>query len=105
LAQPFIIQSGGGTQLRAFGDVLTVLLGGDQTRGALTVMLDVTPPRGGPPFHVHSREDELLLLKAALATSWMAVGWKSFEVARFSYRAAAHTATAMLEPHPANIGF
>lgn len=54
-----IVQPGTAKELHAFGDTLTVLLGGEQTGGALTVMFDITPPGGGPPLHVHSREDEL----------------------------------------------
>ena len=59
---PVIVQPGRGKELHAFGDVVSVMLGGTHTGGALTVMLDVTPPGGGPPPHVHSREDELFLV-------------------------------------------
>ena len=57
-AQAIMVQPGTIKELHAFGDTLTVLLGGEQTGGALTVMFDITPPGGGPPLHVHSREDE-----------------------------------------------
>jgi quercetin dioxygenase-like cupin family protein len=60
-SQPTVIHAGTGTELRAFGDVLSVLLSGEHTGKALTVMLDTTPPGGGPPLHCHSREDELFL--------------------------------------------
>jgi quercetin dioxygenase-like cupin family protein len=60
--KPIIVPAGEGTELRAFGDVLSVLLGGEQTGGMLAVMFDVTPPGGGPPLHVHSKEDELFLV-------------------------------------------
>jgi quercetin dioxygenase-like cupin family protein len=60
--KPVIVQPGQGQELRAFGDVLSVLLGGEQTGGKLAVMFDITPPGGGPPLHVHSREDELFLV-------------------------------------------
>jgi mannose-6-phosphate isomerase-like protein (cupin superfamily) len=57
-----VVQPSEGKELRAFGDVLSVCLSGEQTGGALAVMLDETPPDGGPPFHVHSREDEWFLV-------------------------------------------
>jgi quercetin dioxygenase-like cupin family protein len=62
LSKPIIVQPGAGNELHAFGDVLSVLLGGDQTGGTLSVMLDVTPPGAGPPPHVHANEDELFLV-------------------------------------------
>jgi hypothetical protein len=61
LLKPPIVQLGEGTDLHAFGDVLSVLLGGEQTGGTLMVAFDVTPPGGGPP-HVHGNEDELFLV-------------------------------------------
>ena len=57
-----IVQPGGGKDLFAFSGVLSVLLAGEQTGGALTVMLDESPPGSGPPFHVHSQEDEWFLV-------------------------------------------
>ena len=60
--QPVIVQHGAGTDLQAFGNTLSVLLSGEQTNGTLAVMMEETPPGGGPPLHVHSREDELFLV-------------------------------------------
>jgi mannose-6-phosphate isomerase-like protein (cupin superfamily) len=57
-----IAQPGAGKELRAFGDILAVMLGGEQTGNQLTVMFDETPPGGGPPLHVHHREDEIFLV-------------------------------------------
>lgn len=59
---PLIIQPGAGKELRAFGNVLSVLLSGEYTNGTLSVMSEVTPPGGGPPLHVHSHEDEIFLV-------------------------------------------
>ncbi|MEM1203198.1 MAG: cupin domain-containing protein [Acidobacteriota bacterium] len=47
-----------GKVLRAFGDEMTVHLGGADTEGRLTVFTAVTPPGSGPPPHRHEREDE-----------------------------------------------
>lgn len=60
--EPTIVQPGMGKDLRAFGHLVSVMLGGDQTGGTLAVMLDVAPPGSGPPQHVHSREDEFFLV-------------------------------------------
>ena len=60
--KPTITQPGTGNDLHAFGDVLSVMITGEQTGGTLTVMFDETPPGGGPPPHVHSNEDELFLV-------------------------------------------
>ena len=59
---PTIVRPGEGKDLHAFGNVLTVMLGGDQTGNQLSVMSEVTPPGGGPPPHVHHREDEIFLV-------------------------------------------
>lgn len=59
---PIIVQPGEGKDLHAFGNILTVLIGGEQTCGTLAVMSEATPPGGGPPLHVHSAEDELFLV-------------------------------------------
>jgi quercetin dioxygenase-like cupin family protein len=60
--QAILVQPGSTPELHAYGDILSVLLNGEQTGNTLTVMFDVTPPGGGPPPHVHSREDELFLV-------------------------------------------
>jgi quercetin dioxygenase-like cupin family protein len=44
--------------LRAFGEEVTILLGGEQTGGKLTMWTEVTPPGSGPPPHYHLNEDE-----------------------------------------------
>ena len=54
-----IIQAGLGEELRAFGNVLSVMLGGEQTNGKLAVMSEATPPGGGSPPRIHRNEDEL----------------------------------------------
>jgi quercetin dioxygenase-like cupin family protein len=60
--QSVLVQPGSVPELHAFGDVLSVLVAGEHTGDALTVMYDVTPPGGGPPLHRHSREDEFFLV-------------------------------------------
>lgn len=60
-SKPILVQPGTGKDLHAFGDVVSVMLSGEQTGGTLAVMLGITPPGGGPPPHVHANEDELFL--------------------------------------------
>lgn len=55
---PLLARAGQGRVLRAFGDEVTVLMGGRDTAGAYTAFLNTTPPGGGPPPHRHVREDE-----------------------------------------------
>jgi quercetin dioxygenase-like cupin family protein len=61
-AKAIIVQPGTAKDLHLFGDVISVLLGGEQTGGRLTVMLGNAPPGGGPPPHLHTNEDELFLV-------------------------------------------
>jgi quercetin dioxygenase-like cupin family protein len=44
--------------MEAFGDRVTFRLTGRETGGKYTAFLVETPPGGGPPPHVHDREDE-----------------------------------------------
>jgi quercetin dioxygenase-like cupin family protein len=44
------------------GDRYTLLLTGEQTAGAYAVVEAFVPPGGGPPAHVHRREDEAFLV-------------------------------------------
>lgn len=53
---------GEGDELRAFGHPLTVLLNGEQTGGKIAVLRGEVPPGGGPPLHVHHRDDEIFLV-------------------------------------------
>jgi len=55
---PAIVLSNEGKRLSAFGDEITVHLGGAETGGKYTLFTDVTPPGSGPPPHYHANEDE-----------------------------------------------
>lgn len=48
--------------LSVAGDPLTILLDGNDTGNAYTLMEAILPPGGGPPPHVHEREDEGFLV-------------------------------------------
>ncbi|MHA3773911.1 cupin domain-containing protein [Verrucomicrobiota bacterium sgz303538] len=55
---PCIVPPAAGTVIRAFGEEVTILLGGKDTDGQFTMWTEVTPPGGGPPPHYHLNEDE-----------------------------------------------
>lgn len=57
--------------LSVAGDPLTILLDGNETRGAYTVMEAILPLGGGPPPHVHEREDEGFLVIAGEVTFYL----------------------------------
>jgi quercetin dioxygenase-like cupin family protein len=44
------------------GDRYTFLVTGAQTNGAFFIMEAIVPPGGGPPSHIHSREEEAFYL-------------------------------------------
>lgn len=76
---PVIVQPGEGKELHAFGNVMSVMLGGKQTGNSLTICAEVTPPGGGPPVHFHNREDEIFLVIEGLISyfandKWTEVG-------------------------------
>ncbi len=41
-----------------FGDLITPIITGRETAGGLVILEAVIPAKGGPPLHVHHREDE-----------------------------------------------
>jgi mannose-6-phosphate isomerase-like protein (cupin superfamily) len=53
------VAPGVGRSLWVAGDLVTFKVVGEDTGGAFVLGEDVTPPGGGPPPHVHRREDEV----------------------------------------------
>jgi quercetin dioxygenase-like cupin family protein len=47
-----------GKKLWVVGELITLKLVGSDTGGAFALIEGVTPPQGGPPPHMHTREDE-----------------------------------------------
>jgi mannose-6-phosphate isomerase-like protein (cupin superfamily) len=58
--QPVVLSRGEGTHLDVLGETITLLVSGQQTNGAFTVLSGVSPPGGGTPLHLHHNEDEAL---------------------------------------------
>src|SRR6478672_13756033 len=53
-----IRKSGEGRTIAVVGDVYRFLATGEDTNGKYTLFEAIVPPGGGPPPHVHSREEE-----------------------------------------------
>ena len=51
-------QPGAGRTVAVVGDVYRFLVTGDETNGKYALWEAIVPPGGGPPPHVHSREEE-----------------------------------------------
>ena len=56
--QPVLISSDGGKTVNVIGNTLIVRLRGRDTNGVLSVAESIDQPGGGPPPHIHHREDE-----------------------------------------------
>ena len=53
------VAPGEGKALWVAGDLVTLKVVGEDTDGAFVLGEEVSPPGGGPPPHVHRREDEM----------------------------------------------
>ena len=56
--KPTLISSGEGKLINVIGNALTIRLHGGDTGGVLSVVESIDQPGGGPPPHIHHREDE-----------------------------------------------
>jgi len=57
-----IRQPGEGRRIGIVGDVYRFLATGEETDGRYAMFEAVVPPGGGPPPHIHSREEEAFLV-------------------------------------------
>lgn len=56
---PFAYTTKGRPAIYIGGDLYTLLASGAETGGAYAAFEAIVPPGGGPPPHVHTREDEM----------------------------------------------
>src|SRR2546422_8453582 len=56
--QPIVRKPGEGRTILVVGDVYRFLAVGEETTGKYALWEAIVPPGGGPPQHVHSREEE-----------------------------------------------
>jgi len=61
-----------GRVFSAVGDVYRLLAGGEQTGGAYALFEARVGPGGGPPPHLHTREEESFFILAGSVTVWVA---------------------------------
>jgi mannose-6-phosphate isomerase-like protein (cupin superfamily) len=52
------IAAGEGEHIWIVGDTMSLLATGETTAGRLVLLENLTAPGGGPPPHIHTREDE-----------------------------------------------
>jgi quercetin dioxygenase-like cupin family protein len=55
---PIVRHPAEGRTIAVVGDVYRFLATGDDTNGKYALLEALVPPGGGPPLHVHSREEE-----------------------------------------------
>src|SRR5436305_13793325 len=58
MTRAVIRNAGEGCTTAVVGDVYRFLATGDDTNGKYALWEAIVPPRGGPPPHVHGREEE-----------------------------------------------
>ncbi len=54
----YALAAGEGERIWIVGDTMTLKATGESTAGSLVLLENLTAPGGGPPPHVHTREDE-----------------------------------------------
>jgi uncharacterized cupin superfamily protein len=54
----YSLAAGEGERIWIVGDTMTLKATGESTGGGLVLLENLTAPGGGPPPHIHSREDE-----------------------------------------------
>lgn len=57
-----LLNNGEGNSYWVLGDKYTFKVTGKDTNGAFTVMDQIIQPQGGPPPHIHHREDEAFFI-------------------------------------------
>ncbi|GAA2515948.1 cupin domain-containing protein [Streptomyces griseorubiginosus] len=76
---PYVSQAGEHEQLEWLGEgIMEVLLDGQRTGGALSMFRSTLPSATASPVHVHSTEDEIILMLSGSGLFW--IGDRRFEV-------------------------
>ena len=91
--QVVVIPPGKGKKLEAFGDAVTVKIDGEASGGSVVIAEVTTGPGGGPPPHIHSREDEMFYVLEGPMDFLINGEWKTAETGTtvFSPKGIAHT--------------
>lgn len=90
---PVVILPEAAQTLRAFGDEVSIHVGGAETGGKFTVFTCTTPPGGGPPPHYHKNEDEWFFVIEGKVEFLLDGSWKEVPVGSLVFvpRSAVHT--------------
>lgn len=59
---PKILQGSEGLHFTVFGASMTYKVTAEDTGGAYSLAMEITPPHGGLPLHIHHREDEAMYI-------------------------------------------
>ena len=88
-----IVQPGGGTPVRAFGNEIVFKLMAAQTAGSLTLGLATVSIGHAPPLHVHQGDDEIFILVEGQYRVYLDGTWTDAGPGTVVYlpRGAAHT--------------
>jgi mannose-6-phosphate isomerase-like protein (cupin superfamily) len=57
-----VLQADEGRHFNVFGSAVTYKATAEDTGGGFSLAVETTPPRGGIPSHIHSREDEAMYI-------------------------------------------
>jgi quercetin dioxygenase-like cupin family protein len=80
-----LLNQGEGESFWVLGDLYTFKATGKQTHGALTIIDQIIRPGGGPPPHVHLREDEAFYVLSGRFSFLTGDKEKVFEEGSFIY--------------------
>jgi quercetin dioxygenase-like cupin family protein len=80
-----LLNQGEGESFWVLGDLYTFKATGKQTNGAFTVIDQIIQPQGGPPPHVHHREDEAFYVLNGKFSFLSGEKQKVFEKGSFVY--------------------
>ena len=57
-----VLRSDEGSHFNVFGSAVTYKATAEDTAGGFSLAVEITPPRGGIPSHIHHREDEAMYI-------------------------------------------
>src|ERR1051326_491448 len=99
---PIQVPSDGGRKISVLGIPMVIRIHGRDTGGIVSAVESHDVPGGGPPPHIHHREDETFQIIEETMSGLLAGKLLSpKKVRRFSRRAVCHTPTATLARRPA----
>lgn len=80
-----LLHQGEGKSFWVLGDLYTFKVTGKETNGAFTIVDQIIQPQGGPPPHVHHREDEAFYVLEGRFSFLCGDKEKVFEAGSFVY--------------------